>query len=558
MARTSRKDGKPRQVKEDCLWPAAYYARCSHESDDTCEHQLEVVRAFGRQQRELKEVAVFSDNGFTGTNFERPAFQKMLDAVRRGEIKCVVVKDLSRLGRNYIEVGNFLEKICPFLGLRVMTVTERFDSERQTGGLFSASLFNVINDLYAKDISKKTSSALKAKRLRGEYVGSYAPHGYQKDPENRSHLVVDPVTAPVIRQMFEWRANGDSYGSIMRRLNERDIPSPGRYRYENGIRTNNNRKGKELLWNRHVVTDILHNMVYIGHLAQGKTISRYCNGIAERRVPPSEWDVVYHTHEAIVSDTLFERVQAVNREQRAAFEKHRDANRHLPKRRSPYGKKLVCAECGAVMRLHRNIANTKDKVWFAYTCPTHAAHGAQICSRENIRQEELDQAVLQTIQMQIRLFLEMDRMLETLRMLRQGEKFRKAPKNEIQTLEKRLKRKKNLLASLYTDFKDGLLSEEEYAYSRTAYMREIRELEEALCRSTTPCKELDEIIEEGERCMALVKKYQKAEKLDAALVNALIAGISVHLDGSLDIQFRYQDMFDGVLAKCRQFLEVGA
>ena len=274
MARTSRKQQNlslSQSFSEQTqLYNVAIYARLSVEDNgkdsDSIESQIEYLEDFIANDPTMRKVAVYIDNGFTGTNFMRPEFQRMIDAARLGDINCVVVKDLSRLGRNYVETGEFLEKVCPFIGLRFIAVNDNYDSEAVTNNSqLAASLSNIINDFYAKDISRKVFSALKTKMENGEYIGAWEKYGYLKDPDNKNRLIVNPETAPIVQQIFLWRSEGMSYMGINKKLNEMDIPSPGQYKADRGIVTNNNQKKRKILWNKHIVTDILKDITYIGH-----------------------------------------------------------------------------------------------------------------------------------------------------------------------------------------------------------------------------------------------------------------------------------------------------
>ena len=272
-----------------------------------------MIKKYVAEKPYLFPVGLYVDNGYTGTDFDRPEFNRMMDDVRAGIVDCVVIKDLSRLGRNYVEAGEFIDKVCPFLGLRLISINDGFDTaDISAGGDLGVSLKNVINDIYAKDISRKASSVLKAKRLRGEYIGNYAPYGYIKSPENKNQLIIDPDVAPIVIEIFQMRASGMGIERIANKLNELGYPSPGRLRYERGIITNNNKQGEKLLWKRHVLNDILRNVAYIGNLAQGRSRSSLYKGIAFHRVEKSQWDVVENTHEPIISQDLWQAVQAVN------------------------------------------------------------------------------------------------------------------------------------------------------------------------------------------------------------------------------------------------------
>ena len=280
MARTSRKNmlsPQKRPLSEDKMrfWKSAFYVRLSVEDNgkdsDSIENQIAILEKYVSMHPYLKKIALFVDNGYTGTDFLRPEFSRMMESVQRGEIDCIIVKDLSRLGRNYIETSAFVEKICPFYGIRFISVNDGYDTAALTNDeQLSASLSNIVNDYYAKDISRKVSSALRTKMEQGDYIGNYAPYGYRKDPHNNNRLIICPQTAPVIQQIFAWRAEGMSYSGINRKLNENGIASPGQWRFDHGILTNNNQKKSKILWNKHVLKKILHDIVYIGHTAQRK------------------------------------------------------------------------------------------------------------------------------------------------------------------------------------------------------------------------------------------------------------------------------------------------
>lgn len=226
MARKKRVHASPMRPEiQGALWVAGLYGRLSvldngKVDGEPIESQIAIIEQYVAGHPELKIVERYIDNGYTGTNFDRPNWERMMADVKSGRINCIIVKDLSRLGRNYIETGRFLERICPKLGIRFISVNDNYDTaEIKSQDEFAASLKNIVNDYYAKDISLKSGSALKAKRQRGEYIGSYAPHGYLKDPSNKNHLIINPETAPVIQQIYQWRAEGLGYGTITRMLN---------------------------------------------------------------------------------------------------------------------------------------------------------------------------------------------------------------------------------------------------------------------------------------------------------------------------------------------------
>lgn len=276
------------------IYKAAIYTRLSREDNldqsDSIENQIALLEDYISGRPYLHKVGVYIDNGFTGTNFDRPEWQRLMEDVKTGTINCIVVRDLSRLGRNYIETGDFLEKICPFLGIRFIAVNDNFDTETvEANGALSVSLSNIINDYYAKDISRKVSSALKSKMENGDYIGKWEKYGYLKSPDNKNQLIVNPETAPIVQLIFQWRSEGMSYMGINKKLNDMGIPSPGQYKANRGIVTNNNQKPRTILWNKHMVTEILNDMVYLGHLAQRKGTQCLYAGVPYTRTDETDW-----------------------------------------------------------------------------------------------------------------------------------------------------------------------------------------------------------------------------------------------------------------------------
>ena len=557
MARKKRVHASPMRPEiQGALWDAGLYGRLSvldngKVDGEPIESQIAIIEQYVAGHPELKIVERYIDNGYTGTNFDRPNWERMMTDVRSGRINCIIVKDLSRLGRNYIETGRFLERICPKLGIRFISVNDNYDTaEIKSQDEFAASLKNIVNDYYAKDISLKSGSALKAKRQRGEYIGSYAPHGYLKDPSNKNHLIINPETAPVIQQIYQWRAEGLGYGTITRMLNERGIPSPGRYRFEHGIVTNNNKKGSSLLWNRHALTDILRNIVYIGHLAQGKCTASLARGIPVHRTPESEWDIAYHTHDPIITEELFNQVQEINRSRADAYNANYGACSHLPKGDNPYRERLVCADCGTQMKLYRNLSKNHKKAYFTYICPTYEEHQELRCTKKTIRSNDLDAMVLKTLKIQMELFCDAQQVLE--RLSKKQPKFpAHTEENELQQLEQQVKRKQGYATSLYADYRTGLLTREEYTFARGKYQEEVAALQGRISQLQERLTLTSQVSDCAKSWMALIEQYKSAEIVSRELVTAFISEIRLSADGSIKVSFLFQDELSRIRAHCK-------
>ena len=564
MARVSRKrKSLPGAAAASRIWRTALYVRLSVEDNgkdaDSIENQIALLESYVFGCPDLSTAGLFVDNGYTGTNFHRPQFQQMMEAVQAGVIDCVVVKDLSRLGRNYIETSQFIEKICPFYGLRFIAVNDGFDTAAVTDtAQLSMALSNIVNDYYAKDISRKVTSALQTKMEQGDYIGNYAPHGYCKDPGNKNHLVIDPETAPVIRQIFQWRSEGVSYMGINRRLNESGIPSPGQYRLEHGIETNNNRKGRPVLWNKHMVTEILKNVVYIGHLAQKKGSQCLYAGIPYHITSEDEWIIVEHTHEPIIGTELFETVQKINRESAERSKANSGKYDYLPREKNIFGKKLTCAECGAVIKLHRSFNRLRDKAYFMFKCPTYAEHGSKGCSDVKMRKPDLDIAVFSLIKAQMAVFVDMESTLKRLLAVKTGkvEQGRSASKRRL--LQQKLENKKSILSGLYVDYKEGLLSRQDYLFTRESVDADIRMIETELAEQESASSQTHDLLAGEMKWQYMVRNYQNATELSPEMVEAFVETIKLHQDGSLDIKLNYMDEFAALMDACEHIRKESA
>ncbi|HIU30425.1 MAG TPA: recombinase family protein [Candidatus Blautia excrementipullorum] len=563
MARISRKNGINGQIVDTGkdIFRTAIYLRLSVEDNgkkdaDSLENQRELLLSYVADRPYLELVEIYEDNGFTGTDFERPDFQRMLEDAQKGKINCIVVKDLSRLGRNYVEAGNYLEKVFPFLNIRFIAVNDNYDSVSLTSGeQLGATLKNVVNDIYAKDISRKSGSALKMKRVKGEYIGNYAPYGYLKDPKDKNHLIVDPEAAPIVEEIFVMRSEGLGVGTIIRILNEKGYPSPGRLRYERGIITNNNKKGKGLLWNRHVLTDLLYNIAYIGHLAQGKSSSCLHKGIPFHWTDPSEWDIAENTHEPIIRMELWEQVQKVNQSLSKAAKSTQGKYSDLPKRENPYGDLLRCADCGRVIKQVRSYSTSKKRgtqSYYTYKCSGYIELGETSCPKRIMRAADLDTAVLETIHKQMEVFLDTQRVLHQLTAMEKEKAKQAIPFGRLQKLQAEITRKRKMIASLYVDFKDGILSQDEYLYAKETYQSELEKIEQEE-RELKSVHEKADSINVGERkWMKLIDRYYNAESLTKDMVKAFVKEVKLYDDNSISIEFRYRNEFEELMQECER------
>nr|WP_288886427.1 recombinase family protein [uncultured Blautia sp.] len=408
MARKSRNHPVPRnacgsnlperdiekQEEAECRsFSAALYIRLSKEDSgkqnpDTIENQTALLEEYVKGQPDITVYRHYVDNGFSGTGFRRPAFENMMEDAKAGKVNCIIVKDLSRFGRNYLETGNYLEKVFPFLKLRFISVTDHLDTLmaesgklRQPDGL-EVPLKNIINEIYAKDISKKTSAAIDLRKHEGRYGGGVAPYGYRKSETEKGRYEVDREAAGTVRKIFEYRAQGYGYCTIAKILNEQGIMSPGAHRFAQHVVRDERMQGA--VWKMDVIRSMLHDEVYLGSMVRGKTHMALHKGERRHHVPREDWIVVPETHEAIISRELYDKVQAVNAERAAAHRENMQTAKKQSVGENIFRGKLFCGDCGAAMALHGGGRGYRE-----YYCPTYRRIGEAGCRKKHMGEMKL-------------------------------------------------------------------------------------------------------------------------------------------------------------------------
>ena len=393
--------------KETKIWNATLYLRLSRDDGDKEESnsitgQRELLRDFIRTRPELREYAVRIDDGFTGSNFERPSFKKMLEDVKAGRTNCIIVKDLSRFGRNYLDAGEYIEKIFPFLGVRFIAVNDNYDSfgGKSASDELVIPFKNLINEAYCRDISVKVRTQLEVKRKSGQYIGAFAVYGYLKDETDKNHLIVDEYAADIVRDIFSWKLEGMSPQDIATRLNRNGVLSPMEYEKSLGMKFATSFKANpQAAWSANAVLRILKNPVYTGVLIQGKETTPSYKVRKRITKPENEWAVVSDTHEAIIERRDFDSVQKAL---------------SLDTRRSPgdsavqlFSGMVFCGECGASMV--RKTVPSGNKKYVYYVCAAHKQD--KTCSPHRMRDEALTDIVLETLQQYIRNVVDLDDIL---------------------------------------------------------------------------------------------------------------------------------------------------
>lgn len=376
------------------VWWAGLYIRLSVEDNgsrgDSLETQQQIMEAHLALCPDIEVVEVYIDNGVSGQTFERPSFQRLLADVEAGKINCVAVKDLSRLGRSAIDSGYYVEKYFPLHGVRFLAINDQYDSEDENNGTgqIALPLKNLMNEAYALDISRKVRAQQHQAMRAGEFIGSRPPYGYRKDPANCHRLLVNTDTAPVVRQIFRWAADGVALNAIVKKLNEASVPTPSHYLASIGLISNNKIMGSGK-WQTRTVGKILADEVYVGDMVQGKTRS-----VKRKQVPtdPADWIVIRDTHEPLVSRELFQKAQNVRAQAAQKYAK----TEKLSFSPNIFKGRIFCGHCGK--SLHRQ--RSHDRYFFRCISNDRIRKGSCPGDIRVLPEDELISVILDIIQKQ--------------------------------------------------------------------------------------------------------------------------------------------------------------
>lgn len=548
MARKSRKNmmlqentALPDKEKK-VLFKAGLYARLSHEKEEniergTIETQMELMKNYVKDHEDIVIEEEYYDASFTGTNFERPDFKRMLEDAKTGRINCIIVKDLSRLGRNYVEMGNYIERVFPFLNVRFIAVTDDFDSFRPGTDLMMP-LKNIVNEFYAKDISKKVSTAHRRKWTTDEYMCGFAPYGYLKSKTEKNRIVVDEATAGNVRLIYKLFLEGKGYTPIAKYLNEQGIMSPLMYLkslgYQQNVRTNG-------VWTKTTVKSILTNQAYIGSAVHGKVVIEKYNNIPLHATDPSEWVVVENTHEPLIDKKTFEKVQERVKEISDAYFA-KEFTKHPPNEMNLLKGKIVCGDCGKGMRLSPR--TTKSYVYF---CGTFSDGINPACSRHKIDQEEVNKAVFAQISNHMRCCIDALKVIRELNARSSGLKKYDVYEKAITRQRRELEKVNRKFSELYGDYSEHLINESEYLTLKQQYLLKSEALKKEIDNLLVSQNLYSKNYKIDEDWENLINKYLKCRKLNKELADAFVDKVQVFEDGRISVNLVYDDCLEELL-----------
>ncbi len=535
----------------DKTYYAAVYLRLSKEDGDfsslgekkesnSIANQRKLIENYLKQHPEVVSTQEFCDDGFTGANFDRPNFQRMIELVKQRKINCIIVKDLSRFGRDYIESGKYIEKIFPALGVRFIAINDNYDSamSQQAGNEIILPFKNLINDSYSRDISIKVRSNLDIKRRNGEFVGTHVVYGYQRSEDNKNQLVIDKVVAPVIQNIFRMKMDGYSPAQIADKLNQDGVPSPYEYKRLCGSKFQTGfRKQIQTDWSPVAIYRILKNEMYTGTLVQGKTSTPNHKVKVRSKKDESEWTRTENAHEAIIPPATFDAIQKLM----------------LEDTRSPSGEdavhlfsgKVFCADCQGTMTRKKTKSNGKEYVYFI--CSTNKQNKKE-CDPHRIKEQEVYDVALAVIQAQVSLALDLERAMQELNGLTWERRELERIQSRIARQEEVIEYNKQMKVGIYEDFKTEMITLEEYKIFKADCDKKIQDAKDAIARLNGDRNTVNAGLTGQQSWLAQFREYENIQELNRRVVIHFIERIEIDHDKQINVVLNNANQFQAILA----------
>ena len=527
-----------RLSKEDAVVAGAPKAE-----SDSISNQKSLIKNFVKDYPDIKIAEYYVDDGYTGVVFERPAFQRMLSDISDGKINCVIVKDLSRFGREYINAGKYMQKLFPNMGVRFIAINDNYDSlnsDDQTQGIV-LSIKNLMNDNYCRDTSIKIRSILEAKRQNGDFVTNFCPYGYKKCTDNHNKIEIDEYSGAVVQDIFKWLLDGFSLYKIAEKLNAMGIKTPMDYRLEKGEKINTHFKKNEIAeWSHNIVRRIAENPVYIGTLIQGKSTTpnyKLKKNIVIKDM--EEWAIVENNHEPLIDERIFYVVQRLLR---------------LDMRTSPKQDKLYtfsgllfCGDCGAPMT--RKVSTVGSKKYAYYMCSNHKNNKS--CTSHRIREDILENNVLAAVRDCVAILIDAEVVIKKAENL-------SSERIDIKKMQERINANKAVihklnsdLAALYLDYKDGMFEQKEFIIIKNEFETKKAAAEKAVEQIMTEMEKVRQGDTDRNALINEFKKYKNITKLSRAMAVSLINKIKVFEEKKIEILFDCNDALKTYLEQAK-------
>ena len=543
MARKSRKNitinSEPEIKTTFCIRTARYIRLSVEDSDNkgnSIENQSLILDDYIALHPNMKTVDTYIDNGVSGTTFKRPEFQRLIDDIEANKVDCVIVKDLSRLGRNYLDMGFYIDKYFPEHKVRLIAINDNYDSDapKSTDSMLVA-LKNIINEAYALDIGKKIKTQARQAMREGQYVAATPCYGYLKDPNDCHKLIVNPETAPIVKIIYEWFVGGMSTNEICLQLVARNIPTPSVYGHNKGYLSS--KKVGCGKWNTRTIQRILCQEVYTGKLVQGKTDTVEHNQLPQDK---SKWIVVENTHEAIISQELFDKAQARTAEIKAE---------HAKKPLNPYTEnifkgKIFCGHCGRPLHRNRHIRKkTADK--YSFTCLTNTRYERGGCDNDIVYEKELLSVVLAALKAQAGVLINKQNMLAN---ALADVNVTSAQESEIKRLKAFISKNQNFLSSLYENLVNGIITPDEYQEMRKSYGDKISEAVKSIHDIENKKKALEAEYKHYLEMNNTIEKLFDSDDFTKDIIDKLINKIVIYKGKHIEITYNFENEFESEAA----------
>lgn len=545
MARTSKRKVRLEsqeflEQKTEKTYVAGIYARLSVDHHDgkeiSIETQIELGKKFLENHKEILLYDCYSDLGATGTNFQRSDFERLMQDVRDGLVNCVIVKDFSRFGRNYIETGNFVEKIFPFMGVRFIAITDQYDSIKQMdcNEAFSMHLKNIVNELYAKDIGAKVTASKQVKMKQGEYLGSIPPYGFKiEKTDGKRRLVPEPVTSEIVRTIFDRYASGETFVSLVKWLYEQKIHRPGDYKI---YKTVYQQKGQQLKqWGRESIRFLLTNVAYIGNLVQsGKHMK--------------EQIIAEHTHEPLVSEEVFYRV-GERLEENIKIQNHKSIRKDTME--DILNGILFCGECGhklSRMVIERKASYAETRNYVFYGCPYARQIDEEKCENEQITFFQIQKVILHLLKKEFLLNgIQMKKLTDSIK--KAGEKQKAQIQKTENELQKSLDDTDRRISSHYLEYRNERISQVQFLEIKKKLEEKKEQDRKILCDLHTEYASIDRMADKQNQFLRTILKYKSCARLDGELVQNLIDKIYVYHGKRVEIIWKWKDELSELKAR---------
>ncbi len=526
------------------VWSVALYIRLSQEDADngtdkqesnSVTSQKNILNEFVEEHNDLVVYDTYIDDGYTGTDFNRPSFKKLLEDIKSGSVNSVIVKDLSRLGRNYIEVGNYIEQVFPLFNIRFISINDGIDSFKNPSSTNTilVPFKNLINDEYARDTSIKIRTSLNGKKKKGEFIGAFSSYGYIKDSNDKHKLVIDKVAADIVRKIFDWNVNeGLGKIAICHRLNDLGILNPtGHKKLELGQNYNNyGIKDNIYTWTPSTVRNILKNEIYIGNTVQGKRRAKSYKIHKIENVPKEEWVVVANTHEPIIDKETFEKAQEQGKRDTKVSQK--------TGKLSVWAGFLKCADCKRAMNKKSSINKNGSKYEY-YICSTYKNKSNNLCTKHSIKVENLEKVVIEVINLHINLLANIEEVVEQASKSSFQNTKNESLENMIIAKQNEISKISNFKKTLYEDWKNEDITRKEYLEYKQKYEDGIEKLKQNIKQLQDEKQKQEEQNVTKNKWIEEFKAQKGITELSRDIMLELIDCIYVKENGNITIKFKF-------------------